>query len=361
MSSPPAGAGTRRLSFVSQLSGIGGPAGFQHRLAAALVGRGIQVGYDLAQAPYQAVLVIGGTRHLAALAGAKRRGARIVQRLDGINWMHRRFRTGLRHYLRSEINNLLMRLVRSRYADHVVYQSQFARQWWERSYGPTPVAASVVYNGVPLDRFTPEGADTPPPDRLRLLMVEANYAGGYEHGLPVGVRLAQEIAKHTQLLVQLTVAGRAKGGIEPQPQIPARTHRTGPQTKRLSQLSVDWRGRVEPEAVPALYRSAHLLFSADLNPACPNSVIEAMACGLPVVSFDTGALPELVQGDAGRLAPFGGDPWKDDPQPAALLEPALQLLDEQPRYRAGARLRAEAAFGLDPMADGYLAALFPRP
>ncbi len=360
MSSPPAGAGAPRISFVSQLNGIGGPAGFQRRLAAELVGRGIQVGYDLAQTPYQAVLVIGGTRHLEALAGAKRRGARIVQRLDGINWMHRRFRTGLRHYLRSEINNRLMRWVRSRYADHVVYQSQFARQWWERSYGPTPVPASVVYNGVPLDRFTPKGTETPPPGRLRLLMVEANYAGGYEHGLTVGFDLANEVAMHARKSVELTVAGHVHGGTGQQPQRSIRTRGAGRQVEQSSLLSVDWRGRVEPEAVPALYRSAHLLFSADLNPACPNSVIEAMACGLPVVSFDTGALPELVQGDAGRLAPFGGDPWIDDPQPVALLEPAMQLLDEQPRYRAGARSRAEAAFGLDQMADGYLAVLFPR-
>ena len=50
------------------------------------------------------------------------------------------------------------------------------------------------------------------------------------------------------------------------------------------------------ERIPELDRSAHLLYSADLNAACPKSVIEALACGLPVVAFDTGALPELVQG-----------------------------------------------------------------
>jgi glycosyltransferase involved in cell wall biosynthesis len=112
---------------------------------------------------------------------------------------------------------------------------------------------------------------------------------------------------------------------------------------------------VEPDQIPALDRSAHLLFAADLNPACPNAAIEAMACGLPVIAFETGALPELVQGDAGRLAPYGGDPWKlETPDLEALVEAGEQVLGDQPRFRAGARARAEAAFGLERMVDGYL-------
>jgi glycosyltransferase involved in cell wall biosynthesis len=112
---------------------------------------------------------------------------------------------------------------------------------------------------------------------------------------------------------------------------------------------------VAREAVPQLDRSAHLLFPADVNPACPNSVIEALACGLPAAAFSTGALPELVSGDAGRLVPYGGDPWKlERPDLAALAEAAAEILRDQPRFRAGARRRAEEAFGLDRMVERYL-------
>ena len=96
------------------------------------------------------------------------------------------------------------------------------------------------------------------------------------------------------------------------------------------------------EQIPWLMRSSHLLFSAEVNPPCPNSVIEALACGLPVLGFDTGSLSELVQGDAGRLAPYGADPWKlEKPDIPALADAAAEVLDDQPRFRTSAREQAE--------------------
>ena len=66
------------------------------------------------------------------LLRARRRGVRIVQRLDGINWIHRRRRTGPRHFLRAEYGNLILSFIRSRVATHILYQSEFTRRWWNR-------------------------------------------------------------------------------------------------------------------------------------------------------------------------------------------------------------------------------------
>ena len=334
-----------RLCLVARIPGVAGPASFQRRLAQALQRRGIGVSYGLDDLPYQAVLVIGGTRRLAALWRARRRGVPIVQRLNGINWIHRVRRTGLSHFLRAELNNAVLRLIRDRMADRVVYQSEFARAWWERRYGPPPVPSTVVYNGVPLGLFRPEGDADRPSDHARLLVVEGNLAGGYEVGLEWAVALARRLQEKHALKVELAVAGRV-----------------GEDLKEVwrgrSGVDLCWLGLVPPEAIPALDRSAHLLFAADLHPACPNAVLEALACGLPTIAFATGALPEIIVGDAGRLVPYGGDPWRvDPPDIAGLAEAAREVLKDQPRFRAGARARAEAAFGLEAMAHGYLAAL----
>ena len=118
-----------------RLSGVGGMVSFQGRLAQGLARRGIQVTYDLQDTPFQSVLVVGGTRQLAGLWRLRRRGVRIVQRLDGMNWLHRLQRTGRRHFLRAESGNLLLAFIRRRLAHAIVYQSRFSRQWWERRRG----------------------------------------------------------------------------------------------------------------------------------------------------------------------------------------------------------------------------------
>jgi glycosyltransferase involved in cell wall biosynthesis len=195
---------------------------------------------------------------------------------------------------------LLLRWIRKRLADHVVYQSQFAKDWWEDRYGTIPAPSSVVHNGVPLDTYSPEGKEARPDDRIRVLMVEGNFAGGYEFGLSAGIDLAQRLAQATAQKVELTIAG----------QVPGRVHQS---IDSESELIVDWRGIVEPADIPALDRSAHVLFAGDIHPACPNAVIEGMASGLPIVAYDTGALSELVTADAGRVTPYGGDAWKLEP------------------------------------------------
>lgn len=334
-----------RLCFASRLGGLAGPASFQRRLAEGLAALGHEACYSLDDIPYDAVLIIGGTRWLGALRRARRRGIPVIQRLDGMNWIHRVRRTGVRHFLRAEAANLLLRLIRDRLATAVVYQSRFARSWWERRFGPAPCSSHVVLNGVPLDRYTPEGPEQPPADRTRVLIVEGNLAGGYESGLEHAAALAEQLSRLHPGPLEIAIAGQASAPVQalwPQPcRVPAR-----------------WLGLVPAEDIPALDRSAHLLFAADPNPACPNSVIEALACGLPVIAFDTGALPELVTRDAGRIVPYGADPWKlESPDAVALADAAVEVLANQPRFRLGARARAEAGLGLEAMLRGYLEVL----
>jgi glycosyltransferase involved in cell wall biosynthesis len=261
-----------------------------------------------------------------------------------MNWIHRRLRTGLRHYLRAEASNLLLRTVRDRFADAVIYQSAFAQAWWERVYGAAPGNASIVHNGVPLDVWSPNGPGKPPEGRTRLLVVEANLAGGYEHGLEAAFALGAVLESRMGSPVEVAVAGGASQSLRQRWQ-------------EHTSVEVSWLGSVPSSEIPALDRGAHILYAADLNPACPNAVIEALACGLPVIAFDTGALSELVTGDSGRLAPYGGDPWLlDPPDLDALTRAALEILADLPRFRRGARARAEAGLGLDVMVEGYLRA-----
>jgi len=289
-----------------------------------------------------AILVIGGTRHLLPLWRAKRRGVRIVQRLDGINWVHRKRNTGLKHFLRAEYGNFILSLIRRWVATRILYQSVFSKSWWEEWYGPTRVPSTVIHNGVDLDVYSPDGAHQRPVDRYRLLVVEGSLGGGYDMGLDNAVQLTETLEERHDFPMELMVVGEISD--EHQARVQAR-----------SKIPIIWAGKVSREQIPEIDRSAHLLFSADINPACPNSVIEALACGLPVATFDTGALNELVLGDSGRLVPYGSDLWNlEPPDIPSLAEASAEILRGQERFRKAARAQAEKELGLDKMVDAYL-------
>jgi glycosyltransferase involved in cell wall biosynthesis len=333
----------KRVCLTPQVSGVGGMVSFQGKLMAGLAARGIQVTHDLDENEIDAALVIGGTRQLVELRRIRRRGIPVVQRLDGINWLHRRLRTGARHWTRAEIGNWLLAYIRDRIATRVVYQSQFVKDWWRRKHGAGPQNNRVIHNGVDLDLFQPD-SKTPDNGSIRILMVEGNLQGGYELGIEIAVKLAEGLVAE-QHGVELIIAGQVNDDL--------RLKWNG-----RTKIDVQWAGVIANDRLPELYQSANQLFSADLNAACPNSVIEALACGLPVLAFDTGALKELVPSSAGRVVNYGGDPWKlDPPDTASLVQGAREIFADQSALQAGARAHAMDNFSLDKMVDAYIGAL----
>jgi len=333
-----------RICVIPKAVNVGGVTSFQHKLVAGLARHGVEACHNLDETPYDAVLLTTGVRQLTALWRTKRRGIPIVQRLDGINWLHRLRSTGWRHYLRAEYGNRLLAFIRTHLACHIVYQSDFVRGWWSDWFGTTHAPSGVIHNGVDLEAYSPSG-QFPGLPHQRLLMVEGNLGGGYDLGLEWAIQLVELLTKRYGKSMELMVVGRISPELQSTMQ-------------KRSQVPILWAGAVPGERIPEIDRNAHLLFSADLNPACPNSVIEALACGLPVVSFATGALPELVTGNAGRLVPYGGNPWRlEPPDLPSLAAAAAEILSCLPRFRTAARARAEQAFSLDKMVDAYLEVL----
>jgi glycosyltransferase involved in cell wall biosynthesis len=331
-----------RICIVPRVDGLAGVASFRLKFEDGLRARGVDITHNISE-PSDAILVLAGTRHLLPLWAARSRGQRVVQRLDGINWVHKKRNTGLKHYLRAEYGNFILSLIRSRIATNIIYQSEFSRKWWDDWYGQARVPSTVIHNGVDLNVYTP--GETPSNTPYKLLLVEGSHGGGYEMGLDNAIRLTEILQQKHNLQVELMVVGKITD--DHKKQVEAKT-----------QISINWMGSVPRERIPEIDRSAHLLFSADLNAACPNSVIEALACGLPVLSFDTGALNELVPGGAGRVVPYGGNPWNiDPPDVKSLADAAVEILHNQPRFRTSAREQAETHLGLDKMVDDYLKVL----
>jgi glycosyltransferase involved in cell wall biosynthesis len=100
----------------------------------------------------------------------------------------------------------------------------------------------------------------------------------------------------------------------------------------------------------ALYRGASLLLLPMLDCVGNSVLLEAVACGLPVVATDVGAIPEYVRPEFADLLPPGDD--------AGLAEAVLRVAGdprERARRSAAARRHAETALGWERAAAATLA------
>ena len=165
--------------------------------------------------------------------------------------------------------------------------------------------AEIVPNIIDLARFHPRG----PKDTQSVhLVVARNLEPLYDN--TTAIRAFQTVhAEWPQ--ARLTIAG------------------SGPQEAALRQLVTDlgmqtqvrFTGRLDRDAMAALYREADIMLNPSLADNMPNSVLESMASGVPVVSTNVGGVPYIVQdGVTALLVPPAN--------PQAMAAACLRLLDD---------------------------------
>lgn len=200
---------------------------------------------------------------------------------------------------------------------------------------------SLVPTGVDLGRFAPIGPLAPRRPLPRRILAVAPPDRLPEHKHLEDVVEALRHVPHAELVV---VGGPARSRLAADPPM-----------RRLWQVARECRvagrvrftGRVSRDEMPRWYRSADVLACASSHEPFGAAVIEAMACGVPVVATAVGAVRDaVVDGVTGVLVPVH--------QPAQLGHALREVLADQIRrleYAAGALDRARQCYGWERVAD----------
>jgi glycosyltransferase involved in cell wall biosynthesis len=233
-----------------------------------------------------------------------RRNTRTLLTVHDLSFLHypRHFVPKLVHYLSQVVPRSVAR------ADRVLADSEATRADLIAHLGTPPEKVKVLYSGVGA-RFRPEKE----PGEGECL--RARYGlGDRPYVLSVGtlqprknyIRLIQAFSQLADLQtcrlenLQLLIAG-GPGWLYQD--IFAAAEKHGDRVRIL--------GFVDDADLPSLYRNAALFAFPSLYEGFGLPVLEAMACGVPVVCSDASSLPE-VAGDAALLVhPFDADGLSD--------------------------------------------------
>lgn len=255
---------------------------------------------------------------------------REINDLDGSNWKYLFFRK-------------LMRLFIHRY----IAVSKDLKNWLVAMVGVNPARISQIYNGVDHDRFTPQIVKP-----LALLPAQWQQLDGILIAGTVGrltpvkdqqllLRALAHLREHDAGLrdrVRLLIVGDGPLYGELQEQIDQLA------LQDCVYLAGDRRD------IPALLQTMDVFVLPSLGEGISNTVLEAMASGLPVIATAVGGNVELVEDEVtGSLFPAGNH--------VALADALAALLrDDGERARRGdnARQRVCQQFDWDRTVEAYL-------
>lgn len=192
----------------------------------------------------------------------------------------------------------------------------------QRVVGRYGLSGEVIPNGIDLSRFRPGRSPA-----LRLnphLLVTRNLEPIYD--IDTAIRAFAHVRTSLPMAL-LTIAG------------------SGPEQARLSSLAAEmglasavrFVGRVDNHDIHRLYGAAACFLNPSTVDNMPVSILEAFACGVPVVSTCAGGIPDMLEdGVSGLLVPVGDDVAMAHSALRILINPSLAL-----RLRRAGLLEAE--------------------
>jgi len=196
-----------------------------------------------------------------------------------------------------------------------------------------PKIRRMIENGVDLSVFQAPSSNPPMPGEgpLRILLVGRLIPA---KGIPFLLDAVSRVRNEMKLHVTLVGDGPSRPAIESE-------------IARLDLKNlVTMTGNLPLAKVSDHMRNSHLFCLPSVRESGGAVLIEAMACGLPVVAVDYGGPAEIVDDEVGRLLPATGTEALIDGLAETLRDVARRPGEWRARGQAGRR-RAEQQYGWD--------------
>ncbi len=250
-----------------------------------------------------------------------------------------------RHFEVPIANRFLSRLVYVNLADHLVTTSPKISGQFRQAFQLPEERVSTVSTGIDLAVYSAEGPQVKfpaPRGQSKWPLVGMVAVLRHAKGHVFLVRAATEL-RNRKLPIRLVFVGDG----------PSKQPIVDEIQKRGLTDSVTFTGHRDD--VPAILRSMDCAVFPSLHEGIPQTALQAMATGVPVVGSDAGGIPSVIQdGVTGRIFPTGNAEKLAD-----CLEAVFRDRKRTEALCAKARACVTARHGLDQMLD-QLEALYQR-
>lgn len=246
---------------------------------------------------------------IGILKKIKQNGGKIIQRLDGIYYPSKHGEKYLD--MNKDIKDIYLN-----YSDYIIFQSDYSRRQCFEMFGEKPKDEyTIIINGVDQSLFYPaKGIKSL--DKKIIFITTGNLRG---RDMLEPLVFALDKLSEKREIVFIVVGPIVDENLK----------------SLINRPYIKWLGQRSLAEIAELLRQSHIFLYSQLNPPCPNSVIEAIACGLPVVGFDSGAMRELCYFSTELLATVSNDLFQkyDDFKPEKLMEKIQLAIVNYEYYR----------------------------
>ena len=220
------------------------------------------------------IFVTGASlRNIIPILYKKIRGSKIINRVDGKLWTHKYSKKGHSGYVKSTIQNFLIILFKF-ISDKVIYQSLFIKKSW--GIRLLHNRSVVIYNASHsrfINRSFKENI------KPTLISIEGNINGAFKFE-----NLIEAINEDYSYEIYGNVSKETK-------------------TKFIKKKNFKFFGQVSRNQIKKILKrkKKYIFISLEMKAPCPNSVIEAINHGIPVIGYNNGSMGEIIKKNQGKL------------------------------------------------------------